>query len=182
MSFDFGDLMAIEPSTGGGSYELLPKGDYRLGINDVSEETLTNKGGSYVYIEYAVVDGDHEGATFRVFYNVKNNSAKTVEIAWKELAALARAIGVPGGQSERMLGKTLYARVGIKPPNVGTDGKQYGESNKIDKYYPLGEEPGTPPVAATAAPAPLRAAQVVAQTARPATVGTTAARPWAKRA
>jgi hypothetical protein len=176
MGFDLGDLTAIEPSTGGGSYEVLPKGQYRLSVNEVSEETLTDKGGSYIYVEYAVAEGELEGSSFRCYYNIKNDSQKTVEIAWRDLAALGRSTGVPGGDADLLLGKTFMAMVGIKPPSVGKNGKQYGESNNILKYY-RPDEQVTPP-----SPAPAAARPAPAAVARPAAVAATGARPWAKRA
>lgn len=182
MGFELPNLTDVEASTGG-SYQLLPKDDYRLGINDVGDETATAGGdGAYAYIEYAVTDGDFEGATFRIFYNIKNKNPETVRIAHGDLKALALAVGVSpdGGSSDRLLGKTFMARVGIKPASVGKNGKQYGESNKIDKYY----LPNETPAAATSAPAALRQPPIVAQPVRPAAVALTAtgARPWAKRA
>lgn len=176
MGFDLGDLTAIEPSNGGGSYQVLPRGQYKLTISEVSDKTLTKKGGSYVYVEYTVAEGDLEGSTFRVFYNIENDNAKTVEIAWRDLAALGLSTGVPGGDSDLLLGKTFMAMVGTKPAYVDQGGTQRGESNNILKYYRPDETP------ANSAPTPLRQTPIAAPAARPTVVGGNRPAPWKARA
>jgi len=176
MGFDLGDLSAVEPSTGGGRFTVIPKGQYRLGVNDTSEEMPNHDGtGTVAYIEFAVVEGPFDGSTFRVYYNRKNDNQQSVDIAQKELSALGHAVGVFGGEADAMIGKTFLADVGIKPPSVNKrTGKQYGESNCIDKYYPQGSEPKGGPMGA-APPRP------VAVAARPVAAAS-GAKPWAKRA
>ena len=154
MGFQLRDLSKIPPKVGG-TFTLLPKGDYLLGVNDISEETETTNGGAYVYVEFVVVEGDYVDASFRVFYNIKHAKQQVSDIAWGEISALGRAVGVLDGDADKMLGKTFWAKVTVRPESVNeTTGKKYGESNGIIKYYlPSERRSGSPPTPPQTKPA-----------------------------
>ena len=149
MGFQLRNLREIEPKVSA-PFSVLPKGDYLLGISDVSEETPNGKGGAYVYVEYTVVEGDYADKSFRVFYNIKHEKEDYADREWGKVSALGNAVGVLDGSADKMIGKTLWAKVIVKPENVDKNtGKKYGESNDITKYYLPSERrtssPPTPP-------------------------------------
>ena len=166
------DQDTIEPWPGGGSFNLLPTGDYRLGVNEVSPNELSKDGKSkYCYVEFQVLEGQHEGDTFRIFYTVEQEDQEKHHKVMQKVSALARAAGVPGGgKATQLIGKELWAKVKLQPAGVSkTTGKQFKEKNEIDKYYPKGERPGPAPAATYST----RPAPVLALAAAPA-----AKRPW----
>jgi hypothetical protein len=172
MGFQLQDLSTIEPSTGGGGGELLPIDDYRLQADEISDENVTKDGtGKYVTAKFTVIEGELEGSSFYVNFNIENKNPKAVEIAWRDLSAWGHAVGVLTGDSDALLYKPFLARVGIEK----SKDPQYKDKNKILKYYRQNETPAPPPAPAAARPVP-------AAVVRPAAVAATGARPWAKRA
>jgi hypothetical protein len=171
MGFALRDLSDIEPSTGGGGSELLPVDDYRLQADEISDENVTKDGtGKYVTAKFTVIEGELEGSSFYVNFNIENKNPKAVEIAWRDLSAWGHAVGVLTGDSDALLYKPFMARVGIEK----SKDPQYKDKNKILKYYRQDEIPAVaPPALAVARPVAV---------ARPAAVAATGARPWAKRA
>ena len=170
MGFALNDLGAIEPSTGAGGGELLPVDDYRLQADEISDENVTKDGtGKYVTAKFTVIEGVCEGASFYVNFNIENKNPKAAEIAWRELSAWGHAVGVLTGDSDALLYKPFMALVGIEK----SKNPQYGDKNKILKYYRQDETPAVyvPP----AKPVPVAIA-------RAAVVAATGTRPWAKRA
>ena len=148
MGFQY-DVTDVEPSTG--SFELLVPGEYRLEVSEISDETVTKDGtGKYVTMKFTVVAGEREGTNIFSNYNIKNKNPKAEEIAWREISALARAVGALAGDSDQMLYKPFSAKVGIEK----SKDPQYKDKNKIEKFYPLdGSVPYTaaaPPTAPTA--------------------------------
>ena len=168
MGFQLRDLTSIEPSSGGGSFTLMPKGDYMMEVAEISDEKATKDGtGKYVTFKYIVVDdGEFYDKGFFVNYNIENKNPTAQEIAWRDLSALGHAVGVYDGDSDALLYKRFMAKVGIEK----SKNPQYpDDKNKIDRYYQADEHPMAAPVAPPApAPAPVRSVPV--------------ARPWPKRA
>ena len=170
MAFQLRDLTTIEPSSGG-SFELLPKGDYMLEISEVGDEKPTRNGdGTCASLKFTVVGGEHDGGGFYANYNIQNKSEKAMEISWRELSAIGHAVGVFDGDADKLLYKQFMAKVGIEK---STNPAYPNDKNKIDKVYQDGERPASAP------PAPAPRA-VPTPVARPAAVS--GARPWPKRA
>ena len=171
MGFQLRDLTSIEPSTGGGSFTLLPKDDYVLEVAEISDEKATKDGtGKYVTFKFVVTEGEFEGNGLFVNYNIENKNPVAQDIAWRDLSALGHAVGVYDGDSDALLYKRFLAKVGIEK----SKNPQYpDDKNKIEKYYIQGDAPVATPAPA---PAPVRPVPV----ARPAAVA--GARPWPKRA
>lgn len=180
MGFPLNDLGAIEPSTGG-SFTLLPIADYKLQADEISDENVTKDGtGKYVTAKFTVIDGEYEGSSFYVNFNIENKNPKATEIAWRDLSAWGHAVGVLTGDSDALLYKPFVAKVGIEK----SKNPQYpDDKNKILKYYRQDETPSFHAPSAATTQRPQTAVQSVApvQTVRPA-ISTGAARPWAKRA
>ncbi len=80
-----------EPST---AFEPLPAGKYIAEIT-ASEMKPTNAGnGSYLWLEFTVLDGPQKGRKAWDRLCINHPSAKTVEIARGNLSAICRAVGV----------------------------------------------------------------------------------------
>ena len=106
-----------------------------------------------------------------MFYGIKNENEEYADREWGKVSALGRAVGVLDGSSDRLLGKSLWARVVVKPERIdkNTD-KKYGESNDIAKYYlPSERRASLPPT------------QAAAQASAPAEGAFGTRRPWGQR-
>lgn len=185
MGFQLHDLSEIEPSTGGGggSFELLPIGDYRLQADEISDENVTKDGtGKYVTAKFAVVDGENQGTSFFVNFNIENKNPKTAEIAWRDLSAWGHAVGVLAGDSDALLYKPFMARVGIEKGKPKEGGGVWDDKNRILKYYRPDETPSFPAPSAGMTQRPQTAASSVAQVQAARQVGGSKPLPWAKRA
>ena len=90
----------------------IPDGTYRAVIVD-SESKPTKKGGEYLEFTYEVTDGEFKGRKVWSRHNMINESAKTEEIAARELSAICHAVGVmkPGMDGVNLRNKPLSIRV-----------------------------------------------------------------------
>lgn len=81
----------VEPST---SFDPLPAGKYIAAITG-SEMKATKRGdGSYLQLEFTVLEGDCKGRKVWSRLNLNNPNKQAVEIARGELSAICRAVGV----------------------------------------------------------------------------------------
>lgn len=112
--------------------EVLPMGNYRVVATKAEEKPTKAGNGSYLEIEYEVLEGDCKGRRVWDRLNLKNPSTQAVEIARRTLAAICKAIGVdtPRSSSE-LLNIPLVVRIGVE--NRG----DYGPSNSIRGYNPV---------------------------------------------
>ncbi len=82
---------SVEPSD---SFDPIPAGEY-LCVITASEEKPTKAGtGSYLELEFEVIDGPYKGRKLWDRLNLNNPSEVAVKIARATLSALCRAIGV----------------------------------------------------------------------------------------
>ena len=88
------DANEVEPSTAGGDFEPVPKGDYVATIT-ASEMVPTKAGtGEYLKLEFAILEGEHRNRKLWANLNLDNPSEKAVAIARGELSAICRAVDV----------------------------------------------------------------------------------------
>jgi len=81
----------VEPTT---AYEALPAGKYLVAIT-ASEMKATKKGdGSYLQLEYTVLDGDCKGRKVWDRLCINHPNSLTQKIAQGNLSAICRAVGV----------------------------------------------------------------------------------------
>ena len=81
----------VEPSTG---FDPIPAGKYIAAITG-SEMKATKAGdGSYLQLEFTVVDGEMKGRKVWSRLNLNNPNKQAVQIARGELSAICRAVGV----------------------------------------------------------------------------------------
>ena len=76
------------------SFDPIPAGEY-LCVITASEEKPTKAGnGSYLQLEFEVIDGPYKGRKLWERLNLNNPNETTVKIARGNLSAICRAVGV----------------------------------------------------------------------------------------
>ncbi len=116
-----------------GSFEAIPRGKYVAQIID-SEMKETNAGdGQYLELQYQILEGEYRGRSVWSRLNLDNPSPMAVEIAYKHLTSLCKAIGVKdlGDDSAPLHGKPLIIRVSVTPATA-----QYEANNDVKGYEP----------------------------------------------
>ena len=85
------DAQTVEPND---SFDPIPNGDY-LCIITASEEKATKSGnGSYLELEFEVIDGPFKGRKLWDRLNLANPNELAVKIARATLSAICRAVGI----------------------------------------------------------------------------------------
>lgn len=142
------DASRVEPATG---FDTVPAGWYNVMV-DQSELKPTNDGaGTRLNFRYVILDGQYQGRKIFHGLNLQNANAQTVEIAFKQLSALAHAVGhLQVGDSSELHNRPLKIKVKVRP----ADGK-YDEQNDITQWKNINEQVGAaPPAAAGFQPPP----------------------------
>lgn len=165
------DAEGVAPHT---PFELLAPGWYCMQF--VKSELMSTKaGGERLVLEAQMIEQIHPelaGRKFWVSLNLKNSSAKAVDISRAHLSAICRAVGVMSvTDTEALHFLPLAIKIKVRP----ADGS-YGESNEAGGFDSAearfgGVKPATKPVAK---PAAKPAAKPVVANAAPAKL------PWAK--
>jgi hypothetical protein len=135
------DATQVAPDMG---FDPLPAGWYNC-IMEKSELKPT-KGGDGTYLEcvFNVVDGQYAGRKLFARINLRNPNPQAQEIGFKQLSAIAHAVGVLHVQnSEQLHGRPLKVRAKIRP----ADG-QYEASNDITGFKNINEDAGGAPAGA----------------------------------
>ena len=148
------DANSVQPSS---AYEPLPQGDYEVMIVDSNMESNKAGTGQFLKLQLQVIAGPRTNAVLFVRLNLVNPNPKAVEIAQRDLSAICHAVGVlQVTDSTQLHNRPFIARVTVK------DDLQYGLSNEVKGYKPLGH---AQPAAPAAAPAPTYAAPAPAAAA-----------------
>lgn len=151
------DANSVQPST---AYEPLPQGDYEVMIVDSNMESNKANTGQFLKLQLQVIAGPRTNAVLFVRLNLINPNPKAVEIAQRDLSAICHAIGVlQVTDSVQLHNRPFVVKVTVK------DDPQYGLSNEVKGYKPLGQ---AAPVVAPVAAAPAHAAPAPAPAAAPA--------------
>lgn len=116
-----------------GEWQPLPEGTYRFVI-DAAEEVVTKNGaGSYLQLDYRVMEGEHTDAKYTARLNLNNANETAVKIARIELREICMATGVLKLTSEtQLLGKVFRAK--IKQRKRKDDPSKI--ENFIGEYFP----------------------------------------------
>ncbi len=138
------DATQVAPDAG--QMDAMPAGWYNV-MMDESEVKPTKGGdGFYLQCRFNILDGQYVGRKVSTRFNIRNPNPVAQEIAYKQLSAVAHAVGVLHvGDSSELHGRPLKVKVKLKP----ADG-QYEASNEISAYKNINEQVGP---AAGAAPA-----------------------------
>lgn len=122
-------------------FEPVPPGQYSTMIV-ASEIKQTKKGGEMIVLELEIQDGEHSGRKLFERLNIKNDNQKAVDMAFRTLAEIVKAVGKTTiKDTEELHGKKLFVDVRVEPPKsyIGEDGKeQEGKpQNSIKKFLPF---------------------------------------------
>lgn len=133
--FNTAEVLEREEST------PVPPGVYNAMIV-ASEIKTTQKGGQMIVLELDIQDGDHAGRKLFERLNIKNDNQKAVDIAFRTLAEIAKALGkTTVKDTEELHNKRLHVEVRVEPPTPYTDkdGKQQEgkPQNSIKKFLPI---------------------------------------------
>lgn len=129
------DATQVEPS---GDYTPVPAGEYKAQVVASSMEENSAKTGSFLKLELEIIEGDQAGRKLFDRLNLDNPNAQAVEIAQRQLSALCHAVGrLSVSDSDDLHMIPLIAVVKVDPPR-SANGKDYGPSNSIGTYKPLG--------------------------------------------
>lgn len=130
------DASNVEPFEG---FAAVPAGWYNV-IMDESEMKPTKDGsGSYLQCRFDIVDGQYKGQKLFTRFNLRNQNPVAVEIAYKQLSAIAHAIGILQVQdSSQLHNRPLKVKVRVRKDPNG----QYEDSNEITSYKNINENVG----------------------------------------
>ena len=170
----------IEPA----DFGAIPAGEYTALITS-SEFRATKSGdGQYLVLTHQIIDGPRKGRMLWHNLNLINNNQQAVEIAQRELSAIARAINVMTFDNSESL-HNIPMRITVTYTPAGNDkkGVYREESNKIKKWEALTAGPSTFAPAATPAARPAAAPSPPAAPPRrpappPAAPAAVAGKPW----
>lgn len=182
INFQF-DVSTIDPYVGGG--EPLPTGTYPMAISAMECVPNTKaETGHNLKMTYTVIEGEFKGR--KVFENLNlwhKTSSQAVEIAWKHLSSIGRAVGVMQGNDLTVLAnKPMLVDISLEPGTPasidenGREVKARGPQNRIQRRDPYAAQaaaqsapqPVSQPNAAAAAQAPAFAQPQPAASAAPA--------------
>ncbi len=121
-----------------GRYEPIPEGRYRLRIIDAEVRGNKAGNGEYLFIEWEVIGGEHEGRNFRSYFTTEHEkSPKAVEIGLSRIRRMLEALSMDALTDPMQLkNRDLDADVKINPPSDG-----YDASNDIRKFIVAPEGP-----------------------------------------
>ncbi len=122
------NAQTVAPAMG---METVPKGWYNV-IMDQSEMKPTKDGqGGYLECRFTILDGAHAGKHIFTRLNLQNKNQTTVEIAQKQLSAIAHAVQVLQVQdSQQLHGRPLKVKVKIRVDTTG----EYEDQNEITVF------------------------------------------------
>lgn len=142
------DATQVAPSTG--VPEALPAGWYNAAIDESEMKPTKDGTGVYLQLRFNVLDGQYAGRKVFSRLNLRNANAVAQEIAYKDLSAIAHAVGVLHVQdSQQLHGIPMKIKLKLKPAD-----DRYDASNEIQQYRSINDDVGTvgAPAAAAALP------------------------------
>jgi len=81
----------VEPAA---SFEAIPAGKYLAAVTESEMKPTKNGDGSYLQLMFTILEGEHQGRVLWARLNIINPNATAVKLAYAELSALCRAVGV----------------------------------------------------------------------------------------
>ncbi len=147
MTFNANDAPARDDFT------PVPPGVYTAMIV-ASEKKTTSKGGEMIVLELDIQEGEHSGRKLFERLNIKNDNPKAVDIAFRTLGEMVKAVGKTTiKDTEELHNKRLMIEVRVEPakPYIDKEGKEQAGSpqNSIKRFLPVSGAVSTPKGAAT---------------------------------
>ena len=85
------DARTVDPTA---DFEPIPAGQYIMAISESEMKATKSGSGSYLQLEFVVLEGDCKGRKVWARLNLNNPNARAVKIARGELSAICHAVGV----------------------------------------------------------------------------------------
>jgi len=127
--------------------DVLPAGDYIMQIIQSEVRATKDGSGQYVWLEFDILDGEHQGRKYWDRLNIWNANPTAAEIANRALTSLTRACGLVAIEdTDELHFKPIKVRMGVSKR------KDTGELQNRATYLQLHE--GGAPQARGPAPAP----------------------------
>ena len=128
------DATQVQPDTG--QLDPIPAGWYNVMVDESDIKPTSDGAGARLAVRFNVIDGEFAGRKIYTGFNIRNANPVAQEIAFKQLSALAHAVGVLDVRdSQQLHGIPLKVRVKIKPPKDG-----YDAQNDITAYRNINED------------------------------------------
>lgn len=125
-------------------------------LKDTSPSEKSPNGGQMIVLEIDIQGGDYDGRKLFERLNIKNDNQKTVDIAFRTLGEIVKAVGKTTiKDTEELHNKKFLMEVRIDPPSPYKDRKT-GEikpgnpQNSIKKFLPVSGAVSTPKAGAQA--------------------------------
>lgn len=134
------DASKIDPT---GPMTPVPAGTYTAAITASERKKNKNSGGEHLELKLSIAAGPHKGRSITTRLNLWHENKVAKEIAWREMSAICRSVGIMNPKDSCDLHNLpLEIVVGLTNPNA--QGKMY---NEITGYAKRGAAaaPATPP-------------------------------------
>lgn len=129
----------VEPFEG---FAAVPAGWYNVMMDESEMKPTKDGSGAYLHCRLAILDGQYKGQKLFTRFNLRNQNPVAVEIAYKQLSAVARAVGILQVQdSSQLHNRPLKVKVKVRKDQSG----QYEDSNEITSYKNINENVGEAP-------------------------------------
>ena len=147
------DATQVAPDLG---FETVPAGWYNAMIDESEMKPTKDGSGAYLQARFNIIDGQYANRKIYMRLNLRNTNPVAQEIAYKQLSAIAHAVGVLHVQdSSQLHGLPMKIKVKLRKDTTG----QYEDSNEIssikniNEQVDMGSQAGAAPAGFGGAPA-----------------------------
>ena len=147
------DATQVAPDLG---FETVPAGWYNAMIDESEMKPTKDGSGAYLQTRFNIIDGQYANRKIYMRLNLRNTNPVAQEIAYKQLSAIAHAVGVLHVQdSSQLHGLPMKIKVKLRKDTSG----QYEDSNEIssikniNEQVDMGSQAGAAPAGFGGAPA-----------------------------
>ena len=147
------DATQVAPDLG---FETVPAGWYNAMIDESEMKPTKDGSGAYLQTRFNIIDGQYANRKIYMRLNLRNTNPVAQEIAYKQLSAIAHAVGVLHVQdSSQLHGLPMKIKVKLRKDTSG----QYEDSNEIssikniNEQVDMGSQAGVAPAGFGGAPA-----------------------------
>ena len=142
------DTSHIDPTP---RFDPIPAGDYPVIITESETKLTKDSTGQYLQLKLEVQDGEFRGRILFDRLNLWNNNAQAKEIAHRQLAQIAHAVGVlQVADSEQLHFKPLIATVKVRPARDNFEASNEVKGYKQGAGAPVQQQPFAAPRAPAA--------------------------------
>ncbi|WBQ35295.1 hypothetical protein [Pseudomonas phage pPA-3099-2aT.3] len=128
------DATQVAPEMG---FETVPAGWYNAMIDQSEMKPTKDGSGAYLEARFNIIDGQYANRKIFMRLNLRNTNPVAQEIAYKQLSAIAHAVGVLHVQdSSQLHGLPMKIKVKLRKDTTG----QYEDSNEISTIKNINEQ------------------------------------------